>query len=203
MGDSQNIIKRFIDMIEVEFYAGENIESAMSMLYKEADKTHQVCCGKFNCETLLSTDSIDDAYKKVTGKTKAEHDEYERKWREEYERREAEHKAKIPALTEEYKQKARGLVLDSELEYWDKIVPIRLGDLYHGMELGQTLDICAIMRDEKLTYDERLHKAYKLFIDSGHSGCSANLTANMIKRFCPDGADVADAVLNFRFDKED
>lgn len=189
-------------MEKVEFYAGENIESAMSMLYKEADKTHQVCYGKFNGKMLLSTDSIDDAYKKVTGKTKAEHDEYRRKWREDYERREAEHKAKIPALTEEYKQKARGLVLDSELDYWDKIVPIRLGDLYHGMELGQILDICAIMRDEKLTYDERLHKAYKLFIDSGHSGCSANMTANMIKRFCPYGADVADAVLNFRFDKE-
>lgn len=48
-------------------------------------------------------------------------------------------------------------------------------------------------------YDERLHKAYKIFMDSGHSGCSAHLIANMIKRFCPDGADVADAVLNFRF----
>jgi hypothetical protein len=50
---------------------------------------------------------------------------------------------------------------------------------------------------------ERLHKAYKLFMDSGHSGCYAHLTANMIKRFCPDGADVADAVMNFRFDKKD
>lgn len=188
-------------MIEVKFYGGQIIDDAMSMLYKEADKTHEVCCGEFNGETLLSTDSIDDAYKKVTGKTKAEHDEYERKWRDDYERREAEHKAKIPALTEKYKQKARGLVLDSELEYWDKIVPIRLGDLYHGMELNQTLAICAIMRDEKLTYDERLHKAYKLFMDSGHSGMSAHLTANMIKRFCPDGADVANAVMNFRFEK--
>ena len=190
-------------MKEVEFYGGQNIDNAMSMLYKEADKTHEVCFGTFNCQTLLSTDSIDETYVKVTGMTKAEQEKYMQDKRDEYERKEAEYKAKIPELIEEYKQKARGLVLNSELDYWDKIVPIRLGDLYHGMELEQTLEICAIMRDEKLTYDERLHKAYKLFMDSGHSGCSAHLTANMIKRFCPNGADVADAVLNFRFDKKD
>ena len=96
---------------------------------------------------------------------------------------------------------ARGLVLDNELDYWDKIVPIRLGDLYHGMELEQTLDICRIMRDETLSYDERLRKAYDLFMESGHSGMSAGLTASMIRRFCPDGADVADAVLDFRFEE--
>ena len=186
-------------MIKVEFYAGCEISTAMDLLYKEADETHQICKGEFNGVTLLSTDSIDEAYIKVTGKTKTDFIKTSQQKIYEYERKEAEHKAKIPVLTEEYRQKARGLVLDEELDYWDKIVPIRLSDIYHGMELGQTLDICAIMRDEKLTYDEQLQKAYKLFMDSGHSGCSAHLTANMIKCFCPNGADIADAVINFRF----
>ena len=95
---------------------------------------------------------------------------------------------------------ARGVILESELEYWDKIVPIRLGDLYHGMELEQTLDISKIMGDDSVDYDTRLRTAYKCFMDAGHSGMSAGLVASMLRRFCPHGEDIADAVMNFRFE---
>lgn len=70
------------------------------------------------------------------------------------------------------------------------------------MELDQTLDICAIVRDESLEYEQRLRKAYKCFMDAGHSGMSAHLVASMLRKFCPNGEDIADAVMNFRFDKQ-
>lgn len=184
-------------MKKIEIYGG-TIDTAMQKLYDEGEP----CFCEFNGKELYSTDSIDEAYKKVVGKTKAEFDKEQEEWHNNYERELAEHKAKIPELAEQYRKSARGLVLDNELEFWDKIVPIRLGDLYRGMELQQTLDICAIMRDESLTYDERIRKAYKCFMDAGHSGMSAALTASMIRKFCPNGYDVADAVMNFRFEEK-
>ena len=187
-------------MTVVDLWAG-TISSCLEKLKEMSKEEGDVLRCAFNDSYILSSDTIDDAYLRIIGVTKAEHDAYCQKKREEHERREAEFRAKIPELEKEYKAKARGKVLDSELELWDKIVPIRLGDLYHGMELDQTLLVCSIMRDENLTYDERLHKAYKVFMDAGHSGMSAGLTASMIKRFSPDGADVADAVMHFRFDK--
>jgi len=193
--------KENLKLLEIELLAGSSIDDALANLKTEANNNNCITCANFNGKILYSTDDIDIAYMKVTGKTKDAHDKNLEEKAEEYERKEKEHEAKIPELTEKYREMARGLVLDEELDYWDKIVPIRLGDLYHGMELEQTLDICRIMRDETLSYDERLRKAYDLFMESGHSGMSAGLTAAMIRRFCPDGADVADAVLDFRFEE--
>ncbi len=188
-------------MKEIETY-GWDIDSCLNDLKKEAAKYNEICYCKFNDNRLFSTDSVDDAYLRTVGKTKAEYDKYCEQQRLKYEQKEAEHKAKIPALEKEYKEMARGLVIESELEYWDKIVPIRLSDLYHGMELKQTLVYCSIMRDEKMSKDERLRKCYRIFMDSGHSGTSANLTAAMIERFCPYGEELSDAVLNFTYDKK-
>ena len=189
-------------MKEVEFYPGQDIKDAWKMLMKESMETGEVCYGTFNGEEIRSTDSLDDAYKKVTGKTKAEFDKEMQDWRDDYDRQKEEHKARIPELAKEYSERARGLILEDQYEYWDKILPIRLGDLYEGMELGATLDLCEIMRDESLSYDDRLRKAYDKFQDQGHSGMSAGLVASMLRVFCPDGEDLADAVMNFRFDKE-
>lgn len=190
-------------MKKIGICAGSTIDEALQKLKKEQSDCDEVCYCCFNGNTLYSTDTLDEAYVKVTGKTKSEHDEELRKRHEEYERQEAEHKAKIPEMAKEYISRARGLVKEEKLDYWDNIVPIRLGDIYHGMELEQTLNACKIMRDESLTYDERLHKAYKAFMDCGHSGYSAGLTASMYRHFVPDGDDLADAVMNFRFDKKE
>lgn len=190
-------------MIEVELYAGMNVDVAYVKLKEEAEKTNEVCFAMFNGKQLLSTDTIDEAYMKTTGKTKAEFDEARRKCWEDYQRKQAEYEEKIPKLTEHYRKAARGIIAESDLKEWDEVVPISLGDIYHGMELTETLETCKIMCDESVDYDERLHKAYDRFMDAGHSGCSAAITASMYKRFCPHGEDIADAVMNFRFKKED
>lgn len=190
-------------MIEVELYAGMNIDVAYVKLKEEAEKTNEVCFAMFNGKQLLSTDTIDEAYMKTTGKTKAEFDEARRKCWEDYQRKQAEYEEKIPKLTEHYRKAARGIIAESDLKEWDEVVPISLGDIDHGMELTETLETCKIMCDESVDYDERLHKAYNRFMDAGHSGRSAAITASMYKRFCPHGEDIADAVMNFRFKKED
>lgn len=194
-------VLNYKNMKEIDLFAGANLDKAIEILKKKAEQASEPCFGKFNGRTLYSTDTVDEAYMKVLGKTKAEFEEGQRKRREEYVRAEREHQARIPQLTEKYRNEARGLVLDSELEYWDKIVPIRLGDLYHGMELQQVLDCCKIMRDQSLVLSARLEKAYDVFMAAGHSGMSASLTMAMLRRFCPHGIWLADACREFRFER--
>ena len=186
-------------MKEIELYPGEDINNAWKRLLKESAECEDTCFGVFNGKEIRSTDTLDDAYMKIMGKTKGQYDKEMREWHDEYERREKEHKDKIPSLTKSYCEKARGVILEDQYELWDKIVPFRLRDLYHGMELDCTLDLCKIMRDESVGYDERIRKAYDTFMGQEHSGMSASLVASMLKVFCPDGEDLADAVMNFRF----
>lgn len=188
-------------MKEIEFLPGSNIDSAWKRLLMESADCGDTCFGMFNDKEIRSTDTLDEAYVKVLGKTKAEFDDAVKKEREEYERKKKEHEDNIPNLVPEYCDKARGVILEDQYEFWDKIVPIRLGDLYRGMELDATLDLCKIMRDESVGYDERIRKAYDTFMGQGHSGMSASLVASMLKTFCPDGEDLADAVMTFRYEK--
>lgn len=188
-------------MKKIEFYAGDTIDTAWKKLLRESADCGDTCFGMFNDKEIRSTDTLDEAYVKVLGKTKAEFDDAVKKEREEYERKKKEHEDNIPNLVPEYCEKARGVILEDQYEFWDKIVPIRLRDLYRGMELDATLDLCKIMRDESVGYDERIRKAYDTFMGQGHSGMSASLVASMLKAFCPDGEDLADAVMTFRYEK--
>lgn len=189
-------------MKQIEFLPGDSIDTAWKGLLRASADCGDTCFGEFNGKEIRSTDTLDEAYMKILGKTKSEYEKEMQDWRDEYERQEKEHKDNIPNLTPIYREKARGVILEDQYEYWDKIVPIRLGDLYHGMELDATLDLCKIMRDESMSYDERLKKAYDTFMDQGHSGMSAGLVASMLRTFCPDGHDLADAVMNFRYGTE-
>lgn len=189
-------------MKEIEFLPGSDIDSAWQELLRESTDCKDTCCGMFNGKEIRSTDTLDEVYVKVLGITKADFYDLVRREREEYNRKEKEHKDNIPNLTKEYREKARGIILEDQYEYWDKIVPIRLDDLYHGMELDSTLDLCKIMRDESISYEKRLRKAYKTFMDQGHSGMSASLVASMLRAFCPNGDALADAVMSFKFEKE-
>lgn len=177
-------------MKEIEFYAGDTIDHAWRELLRQSADCGETCFGTFNGKQILSTDTLDEAYKKVTGLTKSECDERDRKEREEYKRKEEEHIASIPSKTEEYKKAARGVIIEKQYDYWDEIVPIRLHDLYHGMELDATLEICRIMRDESVSIEERIKKAKEAFDNQGHSGMSAGLVLSMIRAFCPHGEEL-------------
>lgn len=169
-------------MKKIEFYPGINLDKAYQELQENAP-----CYGEFNEKTLYSTDSLNDVYVKVTGKSKVEHDEYIRKIREEYERKEAEFKAKIPKLTADYRKRARGIIPEEHLKYWDKIVPIRLNDLYHGMELDCWLTFIEILNDTSKEVLERFERCRFIFCKQGHSGMSSGLVFMGLKRFHPLG----------------
>lgn len=174
---------------EIYFLAGSTIDEAMRKLAKFKERG-ELACGEFNTVKLYSDiDDLDSAYVKITGKTKAECDDAERKRHEEYEEEERRHKAAIPELTKEWIEKGNQILDERYREYWAKCVPIRLGDLYRGMELGCCLDIVS-----KLNEGCAFEEAKQIIDGQGHSGMSFGLVCSMVKSFCDRGSAFVDYV---------
>lgn len=166
---------------EINFGFGD-LDSAVRTLnlYKE---NNELVFGVFNGEKLYSDiDDLDSAYVKVTGQTKAECEEAERKLNEEYHEQQRKHEEAIPELTKEWIEKGKAILDEKYLELWNKCVPIRLGDLYQGMELGNCLDIV-----EQLNKGEELEKVKPFIENQGHSGMSFGLVCSMVNSFCDRG----------------
>jgi hypothetical protein len=166
---------------EIQFGLGK-VDKAVEELarYKERG---ELVFGVFNGQKLYSdTDDLDSAYKKVTGKTKAEFDDMLDKSQRDYEEQKAAHKAAIPQLTIEWIEKGNAILDAKYHELWAKCVPIRLGDLYQGMELGNCLDIVKVLND-----GGELEAAKDLIVNQGHSGMSFSLVRSMVRSFCDRG----------------
>lgn len=169
---------------KIEFRAGDSLDTAMRDLarYKERG---ELVYGEFNGQKLYSdTDDLDSAYKKITGKTKAEYDEAENKRHEEYLEQQRKHKEAIQQLTQEWIAKGNEILDEKYHKLWAECVPIRLNDLYQGIELGCTLDIV-----KELNAGCELQKAKEIIESQGHSGMSFGLVCSMVKAFCDIGAE--------------
>lgn len=166
---------------EIEFGFG-NIESAVAELERYAKRGERVY-GVFNGKKIYSDiDDVNSAYKKVTGKTKAAFDKELVKEREAYKEQERKHIEAIPELTEEWVEKGREIIDEKYMEKWEKCVPIRLGDLYRGFELGACLDIV-----KELNKGCSYKKAENIINEQGHSGMSYGLVCSMVRSFCDKG----------------
>lgn len=159
---------------EIEFGFGD-IESAIKEL-----KSHKgLVCGLFNDKMLYSDiDDLDSAYKKITGKTKTEFDADRKAENDRYKEEERKHKEAIPELTKEWIDKGNKVLDGKYHELWAECVPIRLGDLYRGMELGNCLEIV-----EELNNGKRVEEVKPLIENQGHSGMSFGLVCSMVKSF--------------------
>ena len=174
---------------EIQFLGGENIESAMNILngYKERN---ELASGLFNAKRLYSDiDDLDSAYKKVTGKTKSEFDEAQAQQRKSYQAAREKHMAAIPELTKKWIKKGNTVLDKKYHKLWAECVPIRLDDLYEGMELRCCLDIV-----KKLNKGCKLETAKKTIEKQGHSGMSFGLVRSMVKSFCDRGDEFASFV---------
>lgn len=173
---------------EIEFYFG-NIEDAVKELSAYNAKGEKVFI-TFNGQKLYSDiDTVDTAYQKITGKTKAEFDEAERKRDDEYKEQQRKHKEAIPELTKQWIEKGNKILDEKYRETWAKCVPIRLDDLYQGMELQMCLDL-VLELNNGCTLDE----AKTIIENQGHSGMSFGLVCSMVKSFCDRGVEFSSYV---------
>lgn len=162
---------------QIDFTAGMKLHEAVDLLLRYNDTGEKVY-GNYNGQ-LLYSDSVseDSAYILMFNKTREESEKELQKEIDEVKRKTEEHKAKIPELSKEWIEKGSKILEGDKLEYWKEIVPIRLGDLYKGMELGQTLDAIEFL--QLGGYDE----AKRLIHNQGHSHMSYGLIKNMIREF--------------------
>ena len=166
---------------QIEFLAGDTIETAV----KELKKHNDLVCGTFNGVILYSDiDDVESAYKKITGISKSDFDAKRKEEAEKYEEQQRKHKESIPELTKVWIEKGKAILDEKYHELWIKCVPIRLGDLYQGMELGMCLDIV-----KELNAGCELSKAKEIIENQGHSGMSFGLICSMLKSFCDRGAE--------------
>lgn len=166
---------------KVELCCGDSVDEAFNRIQQSAKQWNCETFGEFNGNKIYSIDTIDEAYQKVTGCTKSEHAGKMLQYSNEAERKDREHKDKIPELTKEYIQRAKGIIREDKAVIWAECVPIRLGDLYRGMELQCTLDLADILKSSNF------EKAKKVFADQGHSGMSHSLVCHMLKEFAENG----------------
>lgn len=178
-------------MKEINLRPGCNIDIAWRDLIESQLKTGEICFGMFNDIKLLSTYTLDECYRKITGKTKLEWEEEKRKDHEKYLREQEEWISKIPQKTKEYINKAKGIIPENKLEYWKKIVPIRLRDLYKGLELDCWLDLIKILNLE-ISKEEKFKECEDLFIKQEHSGLSGSLVLGGLVELHPLGKDFYD-----------
>lgn len=174
------IIKR----IEIEICGG-TIENAWNDLQKFATTTNAEVYGFFNTKKITSNMSLDEAYMEVIGKTKKEYDKEQQEYINKIKKEEGEHKNNTPKLVTEWIEKAKGVVRDDKIGFWSEIVPIRLGDLYRGMELDCTIKLVKMLDIDNCTLDE----AKTEFDNQNHSGRSAGLMFSMMREFCVRGED--------------
>jgi hypothetical protein len=174
-----------IEYQEIEFFGGDGIEECFRRLGEYSRVMNCDTFGVFNGKRIFSTDTLDEVYFKLTGKNKEENEKADEKLREDYRRKKEEHKAKIPQLTAEYIEKANGIIREDKMDYWRKCVPVRLRDLYEGMELGATLELAPMLK----TGD--FEKAEGVLRDQGHSGMSHSLVLSMLAEFVENGEEFA------------
>lgn len=180
-------------MKELYFTVGMSIEDAISFLNDNAKKYGYECYGVFNGKEIFSSETEDQIYKKITGNNK---DEFNRKLEEdiaEHKRIEIEFKRKIPFLITEYIRKADGVIPVENIPLWNKIVPIRLNDIYRGMELDCWLDLIKIMNSDE-TDEKIMVQCETLFNEQGHSGMSASLVLRGLEELHSKGKIVSDYI---------
>lgn len=174
---------------QIDFHAGISIERAVNQLL-ECNSSGVLAYGNFNNVLLYSdTVTMDGAYMAITGYSKADFDKLQQKQADDYKKSRSEHEDKIPELTELWIQRGKEILTEDRWTRWAEVVPVRLEDLYQGMELGCCLDIVKILNNNG-TLDEAKAKIH----DQGHSGMSFGLVCSMVKVFSDRGSEFVDYV---------
>lgn len=163
---------------EIKVSSGTKLESVVYALLAAKEIGKHVCCD-FNGVILHSdTVSMDSAFMEVVGCTKAEYDQLQKEWQENYEREQkiAEQKAKesIPSWIE----KGQALISQERYEEWEKCVQARATDIYHGYELDAALEIMTALEN-----GATLEEAKQILDKQGHTGRSASMVRNILFSF--------------------
>ena len=171
-----------VDYRQIYFDVGCTLDEAINELI-DYKKRGQLVYGEFNGVELYSdTVTVDSAYKAVLGMTKQEHYESLLRYKKKMILEEEIYKNSIPDKITEYKEKGRKIIDNVYWDTWDKMVPIRLDDIYRGMDLDSALELV-----EALNNNCSLNEVKRIFDEQEHSGISSSLVKSMVRDLCDRG----------------
>lgn len=187
--ESTNTLRRE-DAVPVEIGAGEKLDGVVQMLIAEREKGNSVVA-TFNGQELFSADvTMDSAYLAVLGKTKAEFEEGQEKFREEGRRRGQENRARAIEKIPEWIAQAEKLGIPENLrDEWKDLVEARARDLYNGFDLENAI---AVM--EKLNEGGTDEEVEAVLDSAGHSGMSFGSVRNIVSTFSKKGEEFFDRI---------
>lgn len=141
---------------------------------------------EFNGQKLYSLlDDENSCYMKLYGKTKKEFEQEQQRLREEWEKEEKEENAKAQSKIPYWIEEGNKLIYPQMQQEWARCVAIRAGDIYHGAELDNALEIMKVL--DNIPGEEGLTEAKKIFNDAGHSGFTYGITTSIIFTFSKRG----------------
>ena len=167
---------------EIQFSLGCTVAEAVLELIK-IGVTGKFVCGNFNGHMLYSDNvSLDSACLELSDMTYFDKLNQREINRQRLIKEEKEYQDSVSNLTEEWVKRGNESLDSKYQKEWERIVPIRLSDMYHGVELGATLDIIVALNNDCSI------EVAKIIIDNqDHSGMSYNLVRSMVKSFCDRG----------------
>lgn len=167
---------------EIYFSSSSDIEKCVKELLAYKEKGALVY-GCFNGHKLYSDNiTIDSAYKTITGKTKAEFEDYIKSQIAAEEKANQEYKEKIPELLQYWSEQGRNILSEEKYTLWDRIVLIRLNNVFKGEELKYCLNIIDVLKK-----DDTLDDAKDILFHDKHSIAFISLVCSLVKEFYEKG----------------
>lgn len=174
---------------KIELVWGCSLEQAVVELVSRGAKKEFVCAD-FNGTMLYSdTVGLDSAFLETTGKTYFDKINEREENRQRRIKEEKEYQESVPSLVDDWIQKGNEILDVKYQARWKDIVPMRLSDLYHGMELGATLEIVSVLNSGCTLED-----AKTMIYNQNHSGMSYGLVRAMVREFCDRGNEFSEYV---------
>ena len=173
-------------MKKIIIHPGESLERAYIELVTAMVESETVCYADFNGKRIYSDKTIDEAFKTVMDKDYMSFIKEKNEEISKFNKKEAEIRKNIPSLIKKYSDMAIGIIPDSKLPDWYKLVPLRVKDIYHGYCLESALKIGSLVKD----YGCDMKRIKKEFESQNHSGVSASITMQLISKFIPYGNEI-------------
>ena len=129
--------------------------------------------------------SIDHLYQTICGESKAERLNKRRNLCMEATEREIKYKIMQAERISSFIKSGLKVLSPEQHEKWIDIVPVRVMDLYHGLDLENFLELYDNLKIETFEVVK------ECFLEQGHSGGSAGIVLSMLKEFSPCGKDFA------------
>ena len=98
------------------------------------------------------------------------------------------------------KERGHGVIDESRWKDFDEMVDNNCQSWSGLRYVKGVIDICEIMHDESMPIEQRRRKAYDLFQEQAHNGCTAHMTMDALRHLCTDGETLADEIEDFKYD---